>query len=122
MEILDSEKPTLLKILRRELILGTEREVNAELSNHALYELEQIRVMTARLINDVRLSGKSRRLVYLAEYNIAQAELLNMGMIDLMENPFVDLNRYSHESMADEPGKGMLMIKARYFLKKHFSH
>lgn len=121
MLIQDSEKPALLRTLQRVLVHETDREVNGELSEHALWELEQIRTITARLIDEGRRTGSSERLIFLADYNLSQAELLNMGLVDLMRDPFHDLNRYAHSGMGIEPGKGMLMVKAMHFLRKKFS-
>ncbi|HEY4497314.1 MAG TPA: hypothetical protein VJC20_00955 [Candidatus Paceibacterota bacterium] len=115
MEILDSQKPALLNALMKYLFDRTDLEVLDGLSEFTLHELNDIRVIVSALINDMALHGKSERLVYLARYNLSQAELLNAGLIDLMKDGHSTLQRY-----AADPEKGMLMLKALFFLKKRF--
>lgn len=115
MEILDSQKPVLLTVLMAYLVDRTNIEVLGGLSDFAIRELNDIRVFTESLIHDISLRGSSKRLVYLANYSLSPAELLNAGLIDIMKDAHSTLQRY-----AADPEKGLLMLKALYFLKKHF--
>lgn len=116
MEVLDTEKASLLSALKMYLAQQTDQEVFGNLSDRAITEVNQLRIFTARLIGEMRAPTENPKLVHMAAYDLSEAELLNIGLVDLIPSAYTRLWGW-----ANNPDKGLLMLKAVYFLKQRFS-
>jgi len=112
------EEVFVYEMMRDELESGTLAEMRRERSAGGIRKLNVQRVFTAKLIETIQRPRRNKRLIEIAEESLTPAELIKMGLHQLVPPHEIIplLSRYISEE------KGTLSQIARHIYNTHYQH